>query len=73
MKEIKKAGGKLLTDVKVFDIYHGNNIDSNKKSIAYNLTFEDYTRTLTEEEVMDIFNKVIKAVESKFNASLRDK
>jgi len=72
-KEIKKAGGKLLTNVVVFDIYRGENIDNNKKSIAYNLTFEDYTRTLTEEEVMEVFNNIIKVVETKFNASLRDK
>lgn len=73
LKEIKKAGGKLLTDVKVFDIYKGDKIDADKKSIAYKLTFEDYTRTLTEEEVMVIFNNIIKNVENKFEAQLRDK
>ena len=72
-KEIKKSGGKLLTNVTVFDIYHGENISEGKKSIAYNLTFEDYTRTLTEEEVMGVFNNIIKTIENKFNASLRDK
>jgi len=72
-KEIKKSGGKLLTNIKIFDIYRGENIDANKKSIAFNLTFEDYTRTLTEEEVMTVFNNIIKSVESKFNATLRDK
>ncbi len=73
IKEIKKSGGKLLTDVKVFDIYKGENIDAGKKSIAYKLTFQDYSRTLTEEEVMTIFNKIILNVESKFKAVLRDK
>jgi len=73
LKEIKKCGGKLLTDVKVFDIYYGENIGSDKKSVAYNLTFEDYTRTLTEEEVMTVFNNIIKYIENKFNAVLRDK
>lgn len=72
-KEIKKSGGKLLTDIKVFDIYTGDNIGNNKKSIAYNLTFEDYERTLTEDEVMDIFNKIIESVKNKYNAELRDK
>lgn len=73
VNEIKKVGGKLLTNVKVFDVYKGNNIVDNKKSIAYNLTFEDYKRTLVEEEVMDIFNKIINSVEVKFNAVVRDK
>ena len=72
-KEIKKTGGKLLTNVEVFDIYRGENIGSDKKSIAYNLTFEDYTKTLTEEEVMQVFNNIIKSIETKFNAKLRDK
>jgi len=73
LKEIKKTGGKLLTNVVVFDIYKGDKIDRQKKSIAYNLTFEDYTRTLTEEEVMNIFNTIIINVKTKFNAELRDK
>jgi len=73
LKEIKKTGGKLLTEVKVFDVYKGDKIDNSKKSIAYNLTFEDYTRTLTEEEVMAIFNNIINVIENKFNATLRDK
>lgn len=73
VKEIKKSGGKLLTDVKVFDIYKGERLDSDKKSIAYSLTFEDNTRTLTEDEVMKVFGTIIRNVEGKFNAVLRDK
>ena len=73
VNEIKKAGGKLLTDIKVFDIYKGEKLDSNKKSLAYNLTFEDNTRTLTEDEVMIVFNNIIRNVETKLNAVLRDK
>ena len=73
LKEIKKSGGKLLTDIKIFDIYTGDKIAEDKKSIAYNLTFEDNTRTLTEEEVMALFNKIILSVEEKFKASIRDK
>ena len=70
---IKRAGGKLLTNIDVFDVYVGQNIDSDKKSIAYSLKFEDPNRTLTEEEVMTIFNKIINEVESKLNAKVRDK
>lgn len=72
-KFIEKTGGKLLTSVKVFDIYTGDKIDNNKKSIAYNLTFEDYSRTLKEEEVLLVFNKIIEEVEKRFDAELRDK
>ncbi len=70
---IKRAGGKLLTNIEVFDVYVGENIDQDKKSIAYSLKFEDPNRTLTEEEVMAIFNKIIIEVENKLNAKVRDK
>ena len=71
-KVIKKAGGKLLTNIEVFDVYVGTNISSSEKSIAYKLTFSDASKTLTDEEVMDVFNKIIKEVESKCKAKLRD-
>ena len=73
VKVIKKSGGKLLVDVEIFDIYTGDKINENKKSLAYNLTFRDSNRTLTEEEVMIQFNNIIRSVEDKFNAVLRDK
>lgn len=69
---IKKAGGKLLNNITVFDLYTGSNLGENKKSIAYSLEFLDQTKTLTEEEVMEVFNKIIEAVCSKLNAKLRD-
>ena len=69
---IKKSGGRLLNNIDVFDIYTGDKVLENEKSIAYNLKFEDSTRTLTEEEVMTIFNKIIFDVESKLNAKVRN-
>ena len=72
MKVIKKAGGKTLTNIEVFDVYVGKNIEEGKRSIAFSLTFEDHSKTLTDEEVMNSFNKVIKEVENKYNATLRN-
>ncbi len=62
IKVIKKAGGKLLTNVEVFDVYRGENIDSNKKSIAFSLTFQDVTKTLSDEEVNTLFSNIITRV-----------
>ena len=73
IKVIKKKGSRLLTDVKVFDVYSGENIDENSKSIAYNLTFNDPNKTLTDEEVNLIFENIIKEVENSFKATLRNK
>lgn len=66
---IKKSGSRLLSDISIFDIYP--NIEEGKKSMAYKLTFSDSTRTLSDEEVMQVFNKVIDDVTNKLNAKLR--
>ena len=68
---IKKAGGRLLSDIKVFDVYE--KLDNDKKSIAYNLTFMDSNRTLTDEEVMNVFDNIIKKVTTSLDVELRDK
>ena len=73
ISSIKQGGGKLLKDIKLFDYYEGDKIDSDKKSLAYNLYFESSEKTLTDEEVMPIFNKIIETVVKKHNAILRDK
>ena len=70
---IKVNGGKCLTDIEVFDLYVGDKIDNDKKSIAYSLTFNSVDSTLNDEEVTAIFNKIIDEVKNKFNAVLRDK
>ena len=71
MTQIKKSGGRLLTDIDVFDVYVGENVKEDEKSIAFSLTFADPTRTLNDEEVMQVFNKIINDVETKMNAKLR--
>ena len=73
IKTIKKASNKTLQDISVFDVYEGENIDSIKKSVAFSLVFNGVTRTLTDDEVMDVFNKIIDKVVSTHNAELRDK
>ncbi len=72
-KVIKKAGGKLLESVKVFDVYTGENVLENEKSIAYSLTFSSPDRTLSEEEVMKLFSSIIDKCENELGAKLRDK
>ena len=65
--QIKKSGGRLLDSIEEFDIYQMDK----EKSIAYKLVFKDATRTLSDEEVMEVFNKIIKEVEAKTPAKLR--
>ena len=61
--KIKKKAGKLLLDIKVFDLYEGKNIDNDKKSLAYSLTFGDQNRTLNDEEINEIMDKVFEDLE----------
>ena len=65
---INKAGGWLLTDINMFDSYK---INDEEKSLAFSLTFKDNERTLTDEEVMTVFNKIITDVTTKCNAKLK--
>ena len=72
MDQIRKSGGRLLTDIDVFDVYTGENVSGDEKSIAYSLTFSDPARTLTDDEVTEVFNKINKEVTVKLGAVLRD-
>ena len=70
---IKKAGGRLLQSIEVFDVYEGEHVAEGKKSIAYNLLFMADDRTLTDEEVMKVFDQIIDKVASVHSAEVRDK
>ncbi|OKZ57355.1 MAG: phenylalanine--tRNA ligase subunit beta [Clostridium sp. 26_21] len=72
-KVIKSAGGSLLTNIEVFDVYTGVGvgIGIDKKSIAYSLTFSDMKKTLTDEEINGLMDKIIDAVSKKCGAELR--
>ena len=70
---ILSSGGENLKDCTLFDIYVGDNVSVNEKSLAFKLTFVNPSKTLTDEEVMNSFNNIITTVESKLNAKLRDK
>ena len=70
-KVIKNAGGKLLIDSKVFDLYKGKGIEEGKKSIAFSVELGDSSKTLTEEEIASTMNKITEALANKCKAELR--
>ncbi len=69
---IEKAGGKLLTDITLFDIYKGAQIPEGKKSMAYSVTLRADDRTLTEEEITKVMGKILRSLEANAGAKLRD-
>ncbi len=70
-KEIVSKAGDYLKNLKVFDVYSGEGIDPQRKSLAFNLTFQHPSRTLNEDEITASVNDVVKHLEDKFNAKLR--
>ncbi|SCC19098.1 phenylalanine--tRNA ligase subunit beta [Gilliamella intestini] len=70
--ECKKAGGEQLIKVTLFDVYQGENIKENQKSIAISLILQDKSRTLEEEDITNIVSKCITALQNRFKALLRE-
>ncbi|WP_237058464.1 phenylalanine--tRNA ligase subunit beta [Microbulbifer sediminum] len=66
-----ETAGEMLTDLKIFDVYQGEGIDFNRKSVAMGLTFQHPSRTLNDEEITAAVDAVVKQLEQKYNASLR--
>jgi len=63
----------LLTNVTLFDVFKGEQIGSGKKSLAYNLTFQAFDRTLTDKNVEKTREKIIKSLETQIEAVVRKK
>lgn len=70
-KVITEAGGTLLKEVQVFDLYEGEKMEPGKKSIAFSLKYFDPEKTLTDEDIAKAHNKVLKALEEQTGAVLR--
>lgn len=67
----KKAGGKLVEDVSLFDIYRGPQVGENKKSVSIRVTLRAADRTLTVEEAEKAGSKILKALEAELGITLR--
>lgn len=70
-KVIEKAGRKYLSNISLFDVYTGENVAANEKSLAFKLTFEDPTKTLETEEVDEVIKNILNHLEKEYKARLR--
>ena len=68
---IENIDKTLIKKVKIFDVYEGKNIPSDKKSIALKVTVQSDKRTLNEDDLTNISKKIVKSVEEKTGALLR--
>ena len=71
IKVISNVDKKLIQAVKIFDLYEGDNIPQDKKSIALNVTIQSDEKTLKDKDLEDLNNLIIKSVEEKTGAKIR--
>jgi phenylalanyl-tRNA synthetase beta chain len=68
---IRQSGGKLLTAVRLFDIFRGEQIGAGKKSLAYSLTYQAPDRTLTDKDAAGLRQRIVRRLEQELGAKLR--
>ncbi len=71
MSVIEENGTEILESVKLFDVYEGEQIEAGYKSMAYALSFRSLERTLTDDEVNAVYDKILEALKSETGAELR--
>ncbi len=68
---IREAGGDLLKEVRLFDLYRGDSIPEGHKSLAYRLTYQTDERTLTDQEVAQVHSRIVRTLHHRIGARLR--
>jgi phenylalanyl-tRNA synthetase beta chain len=68
---LRKTAGNILREVRLFDVYRGDQLGEGKKSLAYSLVYQHPEKTLTDKEVLKIRNKIVKKLEKEVGAQLR--
>lgn len=70
-KAMTKAAGQNLTQITLFDVYTGKQVEEDKKSLAFSLTFQSNDKTLTDAEIDPAIEKIVAKLQKDFNANLR--
>ena len=68
---MKKAGGKLVENVKLFDVYRGAQVPEGMKSLAFKVTMRSADHTLTDEEADKATKKILTLLERELGITLR--
>lgn len=68
---LEEAGGPVLSEIKLFDLYSGEQVPPGYKSLAYSFVFRAPDHTLTEEEIEPVLAAIIKAAEEQLGARVR--
>ena len=68
---ISNINKNLISNIKVFDVYEGDNIPENQKSVAISVTIQSLEKTLTDNDLEKTNNLIIETVENKTGAKIR--
>ena len=68
---IRQTGGKIVTGVRLFDVYRGEKVGAGKKSLAYSITYQAIDKTLSDKDVAGFRARIIKRLEMEVGATLR--
>lgn len=71
LKDIRKAGGSLLLNVDIFDLYEGEKMEAGKKSVAIRLWLQDKDGTLQEAQIAEVTKKILESLKKNFDLSVR--
>ncbi len=70
-KEMMDIDTDIIEEIKLFDIYKGKSISSDKKSLAFSIRFRSTEKTLTDKEVDELYSRIVKKLEDNLGAELR--
>jgi phenylalanyl-tRNA synthetase beta chain len=68
---VRRAGGELVSAVEIFDVYSGDQVGEGNVSLAVHVEFRDPERTLTDEDVAPLREKIVAAVQEELGGDLR--
>jgi phenylalanyl-tRNA synthetase beta chain len=68
---IRQGAGRLVTNITLFDVYRGGQIGKGKKSLAYSLTYQSADKTLTDNDVAQVRQRIIRRLDQELGAKLR--
>ena len=69
---IKAVSSELIKEIQIFDIYRGKGVEEGRKSVAFGLILQEFSRTLTDQEVDAEFERIVSTLNKQFAATLRE-
>ncbi len=69
---IRKSAGEGLRELQVFDVYRGKGVENGTKSLAIGLTLQEFSRTLTDDEIESVVARVLQSLQGELGATMRE-